>query len=369
MQMTAPAPVSKVYSEMNMKLSLVTEADIAAPCAGEKCAADRAFDQRVLRLGSRLAQEAFTAYPDLSERIKGFDFIIAEKAGSGSVSSANGAVVVFRGLQAQQLDEQTLGFVIAREMGHVIGRHHDENAATGLWFSVLAAVVMPVSSLLSGSAVLTQTASSAATSTAVTSAASFIGSRITIASYKQDQLREADTIALNLLGRMGWSGKEVAEALVADSRIMGDDEWSKDLRASAEDVVALAAAPNRVVGLDVDSSGEGGTLITVGLAQPLSGPPAGFTTDSPPRIILDLPNTTNGLGRTVQNPPAEGLHDVDIVQSDGRTRLAITLTRMLPWRASVEGNNLLIELQDRTADVAVLGDASGFVGTAVSARQ
>lgn len=370
LQMTAPSSVSSVYSEVNMQLSLVTAANTDAPCGGTGCELDHAFDQSVLRLGTRLAQAAFEAYPDLNQRLGKFEFIIAEKADPGSVSSATGRVVVFRGVQKLRLDDETLGFLIAREMGHVISRHHEENAATGIWFSVLAAVIMPVTSIISGSAALAQTTASAtATSTAASSAASFIGSRITIASYKQDQLHEADTIAVKLLDGLGWGRKDVADALIANVRVMGDDSWSKDMRASAEDVAGMAVEQNSITGLDVGNTGNGETLITVGLARPLANLPAGFTTDDPPRIILDFPNTANGLGRSVQDFPGEVLHSTNIVQSAGRTRLAINLNRPLSYSASIEGNKLLIALQAKGGDVVANGDITQLAKADSSLKQ
>lgn len=369
LQMTAPASVSAVYSEVDMQLSLVTEANIGSPCVGAECEFDRAFDHSVLRLGTRLAQSAFETYPDLTKRFGKFEFVIAEKANPGSISSATGTVVIFRGVQKLRLGEEALAFLIAREMGHVIGRHHDENTATSILFSVLASVLMPVTNIISGSAALAQTASATAASTAAASAASFIGSKITIASYKLDQSREADAIALTLLGRLGWNRNDLAEALVAGTRVMGDDIWSKDLRVSAENVVRLAGAQNSITGLNVSRAGNGKTVIKVGLAQPLANLPAGFTTDTPPRIVLDFPNTTNGLGKSVQDFPEGDLHSTNIIQATGRTRLAINLNRMLSYNTRIEGNSLLITLQGKVADIAAIGDTSRFVEADPAMRQ
>lgn len=352
-----------------MQLSLVTEANTVSPCVGSECELNRAFDQMALRLGTRLAQSAFETYPDLTKRFDKFEFVIAEKASQGSVSSAAGTVVIFRSVQKLCLGEEALAFLIAREMGHVIGRHHDENSATSILFSVLAAVFMPVTNLISGSAALAQTASTTAMSTAAASAASFIGSKVTIANYKLDQLHEADAIALSLLGRLGWNKNDIADALVASTRVMGDDSWSKDLRASAEDAVRLAGAQNSITGLNVGSTGNGKTIITVGLAQPLANLPAGFTTDDPPRIVLDFLNTTNGLGKSVQNFPEGDLHSTNIVQSAGRTRLAINLNRMLSYNTKIEGNILLITLQDKVENIAAIGDTSRFAEADPAMRQ
>jgi len=358
--MTAPASVSAVYSEVDMHLSLVTEANTGSPCVETECELDRVFDQRVLRLGTSLAKSAFETYPDLAGRFGKFEFVIAEKSSTGSVSSAAGTVVIFRGVQKLYLGDETLAFLIAREMGHVIGRHHDEDTATSILFSVLASVFMPVSNLLKGSAALAQTASTTSASAAITSAASFVGSKITIESYKHDQLREADTIALNLLGKLGWNRSNIADALVADTRIIGDDSWSKVFKISADDVVRLANSQNSITGLNVSSAGNGKTVIEVGMAQPPANLPSGFTTDTPPRIVLDFPNTTNGLGRSVQNFPEGNLHSTNIVQSAGRTRLAINLNRMLTYNTRINGNSLLITLEGKIADIAVIGDTPHF---------
>lgn len=351
--MTAPASVSAVYSEVNMQLSLVTESDTDSPCVGADCELNRAFDQSVLRLGNRLAQSAFETYPDLTKRIGKFEFVIAEKINTGSISNATGTVVIFRGMQKLHLGDEVLAFLIAREMGHVIGRHHDENTATSILFSVLSAVFMPFANLISGSAALAQTASAAATSTAAASVASFIGSKITIASYKTNQLREADVIALSLLGRLGWNKSDIADALVAGTRVIGDDSWSKDLRASAEDVARLVNAQNSITGLNAGNSGNGETVIKVELTQPLANLPVGFATNTPPRIVIDFPNTTNGLGKSVLGFHEGDLYSANIVQVAGRTRLAINLNRMLSYNTRIEGNSLLITLQDKAADIAV----------------
>lgn len=234
MQLAVPSSVSAVHSEVGMHLSLVSEADISSPCIGVECRLDRAFDQRVLRLGARLAQSAFEIYPDLTERFSQFEFVIADKGEPGSASSAAGTVVIFRGVQKLRLDEEALAFLIAREMGHVISRHHDENSATSILFSILAQVLLPVTNLIFGSAALIQTASTLST------AASFVGSRIVIESYKLDQLHEADAVALDLLASLGWSRGEIADALAASTQVVGDDRWSKDVRVSAREVVGLA---------------------------------------------------------------------------------------------------------------------------------
>lgn len=239
-QLTVPTPISAVYSEADMRLQLVGDMD-SDPCVGMECRLNRAFDQRVMRLGNRLAQSAFETYPDLAERISRFDIFIAEKSEPGSASSAAGTIVIFRGVQKLHLDEEALAFLIAREMGHVIARHHEENTSARILFSVLAQILFPFANLINGSALLVQTASASATTAAISTAASFVGSKLVIESYKEDQLKEGDAIALDLLARQGWPENEITAALKPGTQIAGESKWSQDLRISSGRIVGIAA--------------------------------------------------------------------------------------------------------------------------------
>ena len=58
--------------------------------------------------------------------MKQFTFGVVDKKNAGTASNGAGKVVLFRGLQHLELRDDALSFVIAREMGHVIGEHHPE---------------------------------------------------------------------------------------------------------------------------------------------------------------------------------------------------------------------------------------------------
>ena len=345
--MTAPSAISSVYSELNMKLSLATEANAHSPCAGANCDLDRTFDNRVLRLGNGLANAAFEAYPDLNKHFNKFEFIIVDKLNPGSISNSSGKVVIFRGVQKLLLGDEELSFLIAREMGHVIALHHDENSATAIMFSMLAAAFVPISNLISGSAVLVQTGSTSVQSTVTASVASLIGSKVTIANYAPEQLHEADAIAMNLLSRRGWSRNDIADALIARTRVMGDDSWSTNLRISTEDALLLAEAQNSITQIKIESNGTGNTVVRVGLAQKPVNFPVVFTTIDPPRIVLDFLNTKNNLTKLVQNHNEGNLLSTHIIQVEGRTRMVVNLNRMPSYDTRIDGNNLLITMQSK----------------------
>jgi hypothetical protein len=256
-QFTLPQPVSAVYSEVNMRLKLVTTADAKGKCTESECDASTDFELRVARLGERLAGKAFELYPDLRERIGQFEFVIPDKAEPGTTSNATGTVVIFSGTRALELSDPALAFILAREMGHVIGGHHNENTATKIIVSVLAQVLLPLSGIFRAFALLpgassaaaasattaTATTGSAAAMTATATAASFLGSQAVIASYWPEQLGEADTIGLTVLARLGYDPQETADALAAAERGLGDSSWPQDLLASSGHVAQIAQGP------------------------------------------------------------------------------------------------------------------------------
>jgi len=256
-QLTVPQQFSSVYSEINMRLQLVTTADAKTHCAESECDASKAFDLRVARLGERLSEKAFELYPELRTRIDHFDFVIAEKAEPGTTSNASGTVVIFGGTRALELSDPALAFVLAREMGHVIASHHNENTATKIIVGILAQVLLPVTGLIRSIALIpsassaaaatattaTATSASVAAATATATAASFLGSKVVIASYWSRQLDEADSIALTVLARVGFGPQDTADALAAVESRLGDSSWPRDLRASSEHVAQIAQGP------------------------------------------------------------------------------------------------------------------------------
>lgn len=242
-QLTAPAAVGDAYSEVDLRLRLAFPSDSTLHCMDSQCTSNRQFDARVQLLGERLAAAAFDLYPDLGKRVTQFRFSVAEKATPGSTSTGSGKIVIYRGVQYLGLAEETLALVIAREMGHVIGRHHDENSATRLLFSVLAGVLFPATNLFNGSTAAAQatsvTSASTLTTTAASTATSLVGSELVLANIKPGQLNEADTIALTLVEALGWSRQEIIAPLRAGLALPERDAWSDDLRGSIARFVAL----------------------------------------------------------------------------------------------------------------------------------
>ena len=79
----------------------------------------------------------------------------------------------------------------------------------------------------------------------------------------------------------------------------------------------------------------------------LSGPapePMAFTIDDPARISLDLPNTTLGLESRRQDANVGPLTTVLAAEANGRTRVVLNLSSMVPYQTRVEGNSVIVLL-------------------------
>jgi type IV pilus assembly protein PilQ len=85
----------------------------------------------------------------------------------------------------------------------------------------------------------------------------------------------------------------------------------------------------------------------VQLVMRLSGPapePMAFTIDDPARISLDLPNTTLDLESRRQDANVGPLTTVLAAEANGRTRVVLNLSSMVPYQTRVEGNNVIVVL-------------------------
>ncbi len=106
---------------------------------------------------------------------------------------------------------------------------------------------------------------------------------------------------------------------------------------------------NSIENVDYSALQSGKLLITLKLKHALKNPPAGFTVNNPPRIALDLPDTTNALGKNSIDVGEGVLRTLNIVQSGSRTRLVINLAKPAGYETRIAGNTLLITLQGTEA--------------------
>ncbi|MBI5041073.1 MAG: AMIN domain-containing protein, partial [Gammaproteobacteria bacterium] len=115
---------------------------------------------------------------------------------------------------------------------------------------------------------------------------------------------------------------------------------------------AAAGAPNTLESIDVGSLPGNKVQVILKMSQPAEQP-LSFTIDNPARIALDLPNTHNGLGKASQ-PIGVGLaKSLAAVEAQGRTRVVLNLVQMTPYETRVDGNTIVVTLQDTAGTAAV----------------
>lgn len=242
--LAAPSLVSSVYSDANLRVMLALSPNIKDGCEEFSCLDRAFFDGRVAAIGEQLGKAAFLAYPQLVERIAGFDFAVEDKAEPGTGSTARGLVVVMRATRSIAPDDETLSFLIAREMGHVVAQHHEERTGASIVVSALSAIFLPVANvakligtLLSGSSLAS---AASTTASASVTAASFAGSRVLAEVYRPRQREEADDIAMRLLASRGYDAQAVAQAFSRQDLRTTPTRWLGDLHESVERVALLA---------------------------------------------------------------------------------------------------------------------------------
>ena len=77
--------------------------------------------------------------------------------------------------------------------------------------------------------------------------------------------------------------------------------------------------------------------------------PRGYTLDQPARIALDLPGVSSKLGSKNHELGVGNARSVTVVEAQGRTRLIVNLTSLVPYSTRVDGNNLFVVLGENAA--------------------
>ncbi len=123
---------------------------------------------------------------------------------------------------------------------------------------------------------------------------------------------------------------------------------------------ALSHAQNAIQSIN-SSQQAGAEVIRIELSEPLTALPVGFVIQTPPRIAIDLPGVTNGLGKPSVEINQGNLRTVSVAQSGERTRLVLNLKKAANYRAEIQGKVLLVVLDGGPApdaSVAAAGSAA-----------
>lgn len=102
------------------------------------------------------------------------------------------------------------------------------------------------------------------------------------------------------------------------------------------------------------------TYLRIGMKNPPTTAPAGFSVSNPPRIAFDFVNTDNRVGKNSLELPQGDVRSVAIVQSGDRARLVLNLKRPLSYNTSIDGNALTVALEPVAAAGAAASPAYSF---------
>jgi len=92
-----------------------------------------------------------------------------------------------------------------------------------------------------------------------------------------------------------------------------------------------------------------------------AGEPTVFTTDQPPRIVVEMQDTTSNVAAGRIPVGIGPVQSYMAVSSGGRTRLVVDLSRNVGYEVGVEGNRVVLSVES--------GGAAGRAGAAVSGQR
>jgi type IV pilus assembly protein PilQ len=115
-------------------------------------------------------------------------------------------------------------------------------------------------------------------------------------------------------------------------------------------VPGFAAAQDNGI-QDVTTTQQGGNLVVrIGMRTAPGAAPASFSVNTPPRIALDFPRTSNDSGKNVIDANQGDLRSINLVTSGDRTRLVLNLKRSVAFTSAIEGNAVIVTLSAGIAD-------------------
>ena len=130
-------------------------------------------------------------------------------------------------------------------------------------------------------------------------------------------------------------------------------------------LAAQAGAANRLESVDVGSLPGNKVQVILKLSEPAEQP-LSFTIDNPARIALDLPDTENGLGKAAQPIGVGVAKSLTAVEAQGRTRVVLNLIQMAPYETRVEGNLIVVTLQDTAGAVTAAAASTADRGASTT---
>ncbi|MDN3921126.1 type IV pilus secretin PilQ [Roseateles violae] len=104
----------------------------------------------------------------------------------------------------------------------------------------------------------------------------------------------------------------------------------------------------------------GAEVVRIELSEPLKELPKGFTVQTPPRIAIDLPGVSNGIGRSLVEINQGNLRSANVAQASERTRVVLNLRQPAAYRAELQDNALLLVLEPVASPARAANEPTHF---------
>ncbi|MFO1423083.1 MAG: AMIN domain-containing protein [Candidatus Competibacteraceae bacterium] len=115
---------------------------------------------------------------------------------------------------------------------------------------------------------------------------------------------------------------------------------------------APEAGPVVLQGVDISPLAGNRLQLRFRLSAPPKGPPSSFTINEPARIVLDFLDTTNGLSARQQSINVGVVDKISVLEGADRTRASLNLARLVPYNVQVQGNLVVLTLENAGASPA-----------------
>ncbi|MCB1553419.1 MAG: type IV pilus secretin PilQ [Xanthomonadales bacterium] len=111
------------------------------------------------------------------------------------------------------------------------------------------------------------------------------------------------------------------------------------------------AAANRLEDVQFASTSSGGVDIVLTMTEP-AGDAGIFATEEPPRVAIDLPETSNAVEKRRIAVGTGAASAITILEAGGKTRVIVDLFRSTPYETRAQGNQLILSLGAAHSGVA-----------------
>jgi len=117
------------------------------------------------------------------------------------------------------------------------------------------------------------------------------------------------------------------------------------------------AQENAIESISANQQG-GNVILSIGMKNPVTKPPIGFSITNPSRIALDFGATVNSTGKSSQDINLGDVRSANVVQAGARTRLVLNLKKALNYATVVDGKTVVVTIEG-SGGVAQGVNASG----------